>query len=91
MIVRDNPLWGEARIANEWLLKLRIRISPRAVGPPASGWTTQEFIAPSALAMSRSCSILVGLLQWSRELAIADVASLGQLYRDGKRPATTIL
>jgi hypothetical protein len=27
----DNPLWGEERIANELLLKLGIRISPRAV------------------------------------------------------------
>jgi transposase len=27
----DNPLWGEARIANELLLKLGIRVSPRTV------------------------------------------------------------
>jgi putative transposase len=27
----DNPLWGEERIANEFLLKLAIRVSPRTV------------------------------------------------------------
>jgi hypothetical protein len=30
-LARDNPSWGEERIANELLLKLRIRISPRTV------------------------------------------------------------
>jgi len=39
----QNPLWGEERIANELLLKLRIRISPRTVRkylpkrPPGAG------------------------------------------------------
>src|SRR5499427_3872703 len=28
----ENPLWGEERIANELLVKLGIRISPRTVG-----------------------------------------------------------
>ena len=28
----DNPIWGEERIANELLLKLGIRLSPRTVG-----------------------------------------------------------
>ena len=28
----DNPLWGEERIANELLVKLGIRVSPRTVG-----------------------------------------------------------
>src|SRR6266849_10414133 len=28
----ENPLWGEERIANELLLKLCIRVSPRTVG-----------------------------------------------------------
>jgi len=27
----ENPLWGEERIANELLLKLAIRLSPRTV------------------------------------------------------------
>ena len=30
-MARDNPLWGEERIANELLLKLGVRISPRTV------------------------------------------------------------
>lgn len=31
-MVVENPLWGEERIANELLLKLGIRVSPRTVG-----------------------------------------------------------
>jgi hypothetical protein len=27
----SNPIWGEERIANELLLKLGIRVSPRTV------------------------------------------------------------
>ena len=30
-MARENPLWGEERIANEFLVKLGIRISPRTV------------------------------------------------------------
>ena len=30
-MANDNPLWGEERIANELLVKLGIRISPRTV------------------------------------------------------------
>jgi hypothetical protein len=30
-MARDNPIWGEERIANELLLKLGIQISPRTV------------------------------------------------------------
>jgi putative transposase len=30
-MARDNPAWGEERIANELLLKLGLRVSPRAV------------------------------------------------------------
>src|SRR5688500_13892098 len=30
-MARDNPLWGEERIANELLLTLGLRISPRTV------------------------------------------------------------
>jgi hypothetical protein len=28
----ENPVWGEERIANELLIKLGIRVSPRTVG-----------------------------------------------------------
>jgi putative transposase len=31
-MARDNPTWGEERIANELLLKLGLRLSPRTVG-----------------------------------------------------------
>ena len=31
-MARENPLWGEERIANELLIKLGIRVSPRTVG-----------------------------------------------------------
>jgi len=30
-LARENPLWGEERIANELLVKLGIRLSPRTV------------------------------------------------------------
>ena len=41
-IARENPLWGEERIANELLLKLGLRVSPRTIrkylpkSPPAN-------------------------------------------------------
>jgi putative transposase len=31
-IAAENPLWGEERIANELLIKLGTRVSPRTVG-----------------------------------------------------------
>jgi hypothetical protein len=42
-MVTENPIWGEERIANELLVKLGIRVSPRTVGkympkrPPGNG------------------------------------------------------
>ena len=30
-IALENPLWGEERIANEQLVKLALRVSPRTV------------------------------------------------------------
>jgi putative transposase len=33
----ENPTWGEERIADELLLKLQIRLSPRTVGKYAKG------------------------------------------------------
>ena len=32
VMARENPTWGEERIADELLLKLGIRVSPRTVG-----------------------------------------------------------
>ncbi len=34
----ENPSWGEERIANELLLKLGLRVSPRTVGKYLSKW-----------------------------------------------------
>ncbi len=42
-MARENPSWGEERIANELLLKLGLRVSPRTIpkymskSPPATG------------------------------------------------------
>jgi hypothetical protein len=47
----ENPLWGEERIANELLVKLGIRVSPRTGGK--YDW------AAGALVLSKS--ILSGL------------------------------
>ena len=41
-MARENPAWGQERIANELLLKLGLQVSPRTVGKymprPAPGW-----------------------------------------------------
>jgi hypothetical protein len=50
-IARDNPSWGEERIANELQLKLGLRVSPRTVRKyMPSAWTPVEGSAspPSA-------------------------------------------
>jgi len=40
-MARENPVWGEERIANELLVKLGIQISPRTVRKyKPSGWTS---------------------------------------------------
>ena len=42
-MARENPSWGEERVANELLLKLGLRVSPRTImkylpkSPPANG------------------------------------------------------
>ena len=43
----ENPIWGEERIANELLLKLGLRVSPRTVriavtAHPTAAWTLQQ-------------------------------------------------
>lgn len=62
-MARENPLWGEERIANELLLKLGLRVSPRTVrkylltsrdhtpkkGPSSQHWKT--FVRNHAQAM----------------------------------------
>ena len=50
-MIRENPIWGEERIAHELWLKLGIRVSPRTVraywpaGKPWSGPTSQTWSA----------------------------------------------
>jgi putative transposase len=51
-MARENPAWGEERIANELLLKLGLRVSPR---------TIQKYLAESPAAPgSNLASISVG-------------------------------
>jgi hypothetical protein len=38
-MARENPAWGQERIANELLLKLGLQVSPRTVGKSARAWT----------------------------------------------------
>ena len=59
-MARDNPVWGEERIANELLLKLGIQISPRTVrkympkrprGQPRGDQRWSTFVANHAKAI----------------------------------------
>jgi hypothetical protein len=53
----ENPLWGEERIANELLVKLGIRVSPRTVGkyvpkrPPGQPLVAGQSGAPTLVAL----------------------------------------
>jgi transposase InsO family protein len=74
----DNPLWGEERIANELLVKLDIRVSPRTVRkympkrPPASPrgdqrWST--FLSNHAKAII-ACDFFVAVTVTFRSLYV---------------------
>jgi putative transposase len=66
-MARDNPTWGQERIANELLLKLGLRVSARTVrkymptpldpgrGRPArsQGWRTNDICGPQRRSNSR--------------------------------------
>src|SRR4030095_8308300 len=41
-MANDNPLWGEERIANELLVKLGIRVSPRTVRKYMPKWPDRK-------------------------------------------------
>ena len=47
----ENPIWGEARIADELRLKLGVRVSPRTVGKVHVRWTRPEAHAGSEAAL----------------------------------------
>jgi len=67
-MANENPLWGEERIANELLLKLGIRISPRTVrkympkrprGQPRGDQRWSTFLKNHAAAIL-ACDFFVG-------------------------------
>jgi len=45
-MARENPSWGEERIANELFLKLGLRVSPR---------TIRKFVVMEHASICRSC------------------------------------
>jgi putative transposase len=52
-MARDNPSWGEERIANELQLKLGLRVSPRTV-PGRRGMTyTEDWVDDEATSHRR--------------------------------------
>jgi putative transposase len=84
-MARENPLWGEERIANELLLKLSIRISPRTVGkylpkrPPGQPrgdrrWST--FLKNHATAIL-ACDFFVAVIATFRMLYVFVVIEHG--------------
>ncbi len=73
-MARDNPGWGEERIANELLLKLGIQISPRTVrkylpkhprGQPRGDQRWPTFVANHAKAISIGAVDSEARSQWS--------------------------
>src|SRR3984893_6071574 len=81
----ENPLWGEERIANELLVKLGIRVSPRTVGkympkrPPGQprrdqGWST--FLKNHAKAIL-ACDFFVAVTATFRMLYVFVVIEHG--------------
>ena len=72
-MARDNPTWGEERIANELLLKLGLRVSPRTVRKSlpthlAVGVDVSPLSAGRPLcAITHRRSLLVMSASWSRQ------------------------
>ena len=64
-IAGENPLWGEERIANELLLKLGIRVSPRTVRKYLP-WLPRDRAFPAIC--ERTLAILVYLVEAAREV-----------------------
>ena len=58
-MARENPTWGEEQIANELMLKLGLRVSPRTVRkylPERSGqWSRQRVLPALADVCAQSC------------------------------------
>jgi putative transposase len=85
-MVRENPTWGEARIASELTLKLGIRVSPRTVraywpqdpspqrGPSSQSWMT--FVRNHARAIV-ACDFVVAVTLRFRILYVFVVMEVG--------------
>jgi putative transposase len=84
-MVRDNPTWGEERIANELWLKLGIRISPRTVRaywPREDTWSDRRsqnwntFVRNHARALL-ACDFMVAITVRFRVIYIFVVMEIG--------------
>lgn len=84
-MARDNPTWGQERIADELRLKLGIRVSPRTVGKylgrirPGGGSTDQRwatFIRNQATAIV-ACDFLVSITLTFRVLYVFVAMEIG--------------
>jgi putative transposase len=82
-MARENVLWGEERIANELLLKLGVRISPRTVrkylpkrppGRPRGDLRWSIFLRNQATAIL-ACDFLVGVTATFRMLYVLSSSS----------------
>jgi putative transposase len=91
-MARENPTWGEERIANELSLKLGIRVSPRTVGKylklgnlrgnSGQRWTT--FVRNHAQAIV-ACDFFVSVTSSFRVLYVFVAMEIGSrriLHRD---------
>jgi len=106
-MVRENPTWGQRRVASELALKLGIHISPRTIraywpeelGPShrrdAQCWMT--FVRNHAKAMV-ACDFAVAVTLWFQILYLFVVLDLGmdaqelaRLQEEAKRFSETLL
>jgi putative transposase len=76
-MARDNPTWGEERIANELLLKLGLRVSPRTVrkylpkrfdrgpnhGIPCQRWVTFVHNHAKAIVACDFCTVVTAIFR----------------------------
>jgi putative transposase len=90
----ENPLWGEERIANELLLKLGVRVSPRTVrkympkrppGKPRGDQRWSTFLRNHAKALV-ACDFFVAVTATFRLLYVFIVIEHGsrRLVRPGR-------
>jgi putative transposase len=89
-MARENVLWGEERIANELLLKLGVRISPRIMrkylpkrplGRPRGDLRWSTFLRNQATAIL-ACDFFVAITATFRMLYVCVVIEHGTRRRD---------